>query len=174
MKARARLRWSPAGMTQIDGDPEAIHLTDSLAPERSEASGIGHHDAGGKRRGTVVGQLHDAHPEVAKYLERAELTAEHLGTFKRNDDPELAFALCARHVRGNAHLSEVVGVHLDQLLYLGDRGDGVREVVLDSPERQLDDIDTAATHETEVGLRERQPLAQRRRRVAVENQRSGV
>jgi len=37
------------GVAEVDGDPEAVHLLDRIAPERREAAASGLHDAGGKR-----------------------------------------------------------------------------------------------------------------------------
>src|SRR4029077_20629104 len=90
--------------------------------------------------------------------------------FEGQDEAELPGALGALQIARDTHLSEILRVRLDQLLYQGDLRHVRRAVAVDATERPFDGVHPAIAHQIEVRLRQRQQLRCRRGGVAVENE----
>jgi len=75
----------------------------------------------------VVGELHDAHAELAKHFDALGLFFQERGVLEAGHDADFVFALGADDVGMPAHNEECFGMLLDQRFYSGDIADRALE-----------------------------------------------
>ncbi|HEY3814389.1 MAG TPA: hypothetical protein VGL66_14290 [Caulobacteraceae bacterium] len=129
---------APAGVADVHGDAEGIHLFHRFSAEVGDPGLFDRrHHPGAEGRGLVVAELHHPHAEVAEKLDAIELALQHAYAFEGEDDADAAGLLRQRELVGLAHLHEQVGVKFGQLLAEGDIAHGGFEAVVEAAQRRL-------------------------------------
>ena len=85
-------------MAEVDSDSEVVHFLDGSDARFAEAGVTGFETTVAEEAAIVVGELHDAHAQLAKHLDAFGFFLEKRGVLETGKNADLVFTLGAGDV----------------------------------------------------------------------------
>jgi hypothetical protein len=99
-------------MAQVNGHSDLIHLLHRRDPRSAQAGIARFETAIAKSRAHVVGELHNAHAEIAEHLNAFGVLLQKRGVLEAWNDADLVLALSTRDIRVSENDGEGIWIFL--------------------------------------------------------------